>query len=232
MRKLLWPGTSKRCPPRYSVTLPLSAISTLQRPSSSSMTSGAAVSKRSDPGRITPTDLRLPSGKWTVWLTQRPSKKTLAFLVTDTPSKRSAEAIGISCVGRGRPSLLDLGGDEQEALVLRAARSATRERAPLLRMLVAQDAAARDGASRHEHDARLRRRMVDRAVAADARVEGPQRQLDASVAQDAGARLEAGVGGDVARGLGPHRARGSRLDLARRDRHGRAGGQPAGLAVE
>ena len=41
---------------------------------SSSMTSGAAVLKVSSAGRMTPTDLRVPSAKVTVWLTHLPSK--------------------------------------------------------------------------------------------------------------------------------------------------------------
>ena len=110
--------------------------------------------------------------------------------------------------------------------------AAARQRAPLLRLRIAQDAAERDGPARLEHESRLRSGVLDRAVATDARIEGPQRQLDAPVAQDAGARLEAGIGGDVARGLGPHGSGGPGLDLARRDRHGGARGDPAGLPVE
>ena len=60
----------------------------LQRPATVSMISGAPVLKVKAAGRITPTLLRVPSLNSTVWLTHLPSKYTLAWVVTDTPSMR------------------------------------------------------------------------------------------------------------------------------------------------
>jgi hypothetical protein len=50
------------------------------------MISAAPVLKVRVAGKTTPTDLRVPSGKVSWWLTHLPSKYTLAWVATDTPS--------------------------------------------------------------------------------------------------------------------------------------------------
>src|SRR3989344_8787123 len=57
-----------------------------QDPATHSMISGAPVLKVSVAGSTTPTDFFVPSANVMPWLTHLPSKYTLAWVVTDTPS--------------------------------------------------------------------------------------------------------------------------------------------------
>src|SRR3989344_4220135 len=57
-----------------------------QDPATHSMISGGPVLKVSVAGSTTPTDFLVPSANVMPWLTHLPSKYTLAWVVTDTPS--------------------------------------------------------------------------------------------------------------------------------------------------
>src|SRR3989338_5159844 len=80
------PGTLNCSPAEEftQVSLPASLYS--HDPATHSMISGAPVLNVSVAGSTTPTDFFVPSGKVMPWLTHLPSKYTLAWVVTDTPS--------------------------------------------------------------------------------------------------------------------------------------------------
>src|SRR3989338_2690055 len=80
------PGTPKRAPAGGFPPAALPARLYSQEPATHSMISGAPVLKVSVAGSTTPTDFFVPSGKVMPWLTHLPSKYTLAWVVTDTPS--------------------------------------------------------------------------------------------------------------------------------------------------
>src|SRR3990167_10188322 len=80
------PGTLNLSPAEdlTQASVPSSLYS--QDPATHSMISGAPVLKVSVAGSTTPTDFLVPSANVMPWLTHLPSKYTLAWVVTDTPS--------------------------------------------------------------------------------------------------------------------------------------------------
>jgi hypothetical protein len=86
MSNLVLPGTLNFSPAEDFTQACVPASWYSQLPATHSMISGAPVLNVKVAGKITPTDFLLPSAKVSWWLTHLPSKKTLAVVLTDTPS--------------------------------------------------------------------------------------------------------------------------------------------------
>src|SRR4051794_7174896 len=86
MSKLESPGVLNLSPAALFFHSPLPASLYSQPPATHSMISGAPVLNVSCAGRMTPMDFLVPSANWMEWLTHLPSKYTLAWVVTVTPS--------------------------------------------------------------------------------------------------------------------------------------------------
>ncbi len=86
MSNLVLPGTLNCSPALDFTQASVPARRYSQAPAVHSMISGAAVPKVSVAGSTTPTDFFVPSGNVRAWLTHLPSKYTLAWVATVTPS--------------------------------------------------------------------------------------------------------------------------------------------------
>src|SRR6478672_5952801 len=86
MSNLELPGTLNFSPAEDFTQLSVPSSLYSHEPATHSMISGAPVLNVSVAGSTTPTDFFVPSGKVMPWLTHLPSKYTLAWVVTDTPS--------------------------------------------------------------------------------------------------------------------------------------------------